>query len=1229
MIIGPREAGKSAVLRELAPPPTEPLPSGAGSGIEWRFLDGGAVLEIPGDFLFGPDGREARDSSWNRLLQTLAWHRPSRPIDGIVLALPAGELLAVRDDSELARQSARAVVVRAKLDQLQRVLGFVVPVYILVTKCEEINGFASFCGAAGTEFNQDIFGWSNPHLLDTAFVTEWVDEAISEVQSTLEARVVRLLAGRSGLRAPDELFLFPLHFEPLREPLRRWLAELFRQTSYRDSNFFRGLYFCGDTRPEARTAGEERLPALPSSLSAIAFVRHLFDLKIFPEFRSARPVGRSLLSHNRAVIAAQVALAIIILVFGLGTGFGYYRLRNLRDSYLPLLKKLQQDVVPDATRAQADVAGAYTMVEFLGEVNVKGFRSFFFPASWSDPVDGRMIAVLKNQFRPMVFQPLKAWLDDRAQALLGCRCDTDTCEHGSDPVTELAQCKYTADTASIGTSLATFRKNQDLLKFATNLGQLRLAFRHYENLTQKQSGTYGDLSWLFQYMIGRNLSSYKLRFQGNQYYEEALKSAEGDPLQAGACLTSAGKKRTLQLATAFLGDWLYCDNPVLASTAAIAENTTALERGSMRLQDVPAFTRDIRRLDDWLGNGGYDWLSRPAFDRAAYPVLGKPMLLVGFDPSDYLTVDNYGETYFEELKEALSNIQTPVRILEIGGTGVKVSYELLKMAQVLESLTVQEFAVGTAQSLLPAGSPFLGKEVLTKLSSLQAGYLKFSADQLSVLPDSARAIVNRLALRTLGDTMRSVLDQSRAAGGFTAASDGTVLLEHIRMLKESAPVAAKVQVDPAGSGLRLDSLIEQEARSLTDGLSALFEQHKPYAPPALANRLNQLFVPATPAPARPASLAMYDAASPEDLAGFVSEERDRAHSLAVDYADPLVAFYQSRKLPLPAALQPWPDFIQDVKDVDAKRPSAAILQLENVILSGLDKVTPEAGCPAPPFTFRSGDYFLTLAGNLRRSILERCAARSYTQDLAGYFNDNLAGRFPFGPIPGSAQVPQARPGEVAELLSRLEPRVPSLLDYFQRDEPVREFLTRTSAVKTMFAGGFTEGTPYVDFQVQFRVNRSNEVGGNQIIDWSLESGDQTLTNRSAPAAVRWRYNTPVRVSLRFAGNSPNIPIAGAAADGQVKDRTVTFEYDGPWALFTLLNRHTLMAPDTAAGAAPPNTLRFVIPSAPASAPSQVTDTRVYLRITFQVPGGKEPKEVDIVPFPSSAPLPARTTVANR
>jgi type VI secretion system protein ImpL len=171
----------------------------------------------------------------------------------------------------------------------------------------------------------------------------------------------------------------------------------------------------------------------------------------------------------------------------------------------------------------------------------------------------------------------------------------------------------------------------------------------------------------------------------------------------------------------------------------------------------------------------------------------------------------------------------------------------------------------------------------------------------------------------------------------------------------------------------------------------------------------------------------------------------------------------------------------------------------------------------------------------------------------------------------------------------------------------------------------TVEVPAFDFLVQFRVNQGHEIGGNQIIEWNLHVGDQEFQYRGDKHRGRWRFGDPIKLSLRWAKDSPVQPIPGMAfPDMKVKDRIVEYEYDNLWSLIYFLRRHSSSPADFDQLAdSKPHTLKFEIETKRSIVDDQteeISQARVFIRVTPMVPDEKK-KEILIMPsvLPEAAP----------
>jgi type VI secretion system protein ImpL len=1237
LALGAPSGGKSTILEQLA---TEC--SDENSNLCWRFLPGGAVIDVPGSFLIGHNGGAAVDGQWKRLLRILARQRAHRPADGVVLSLSAPDLLATGDESDL-RQKSQAAAMRAKLDQLQTELGMVLPVYVLITKCDHVAGFGSFLERIDADLSDDLFGWSNASTLESTYSADWVDEAFSTIGDRLVELQIGVLS-RPTAAPVDEFFLFPVELERLRAPVRGYLTEIFRETSYVEPNFLRGIYFCG-----AAGMHQHHLTALPAggspvtadtSLPAqilpvkpyrptVAFVRQLFDRKVFPESKIARAVRGLRFTRDHALWAARIAVAVFVLVFTVGTTAAYLRLANLRDTRFSSALDLLVDRVSEGSAGnnrQITVSAAYDMVDAIGILDTKGFRSVFLPASWRDPINTGVAHALADSFSKIVLPALAGGLEARAEAQTSSCAATPTQQTLPTDVDALTQIRFQNDL-----------EYQRLERSVSDYDALRRAIGEYDELRSPGSGTFRQLNDLFKYLLNRSLDDAK-RYQNNQYYARAIQHASGQPVPKAA---SGELDRCVGLRTAseiqnFLGSWFGDGNPAKALAGGVADEIGGLESGPGQTREKLRFlVDDERRLDALLSGGSYSWLREPSFNLAEFPALSTVQQEPFADVAFVQTIRTSGSDAFTKFKDDLLSVNAAATglVLSMGASEIKVSPSVTALASCVDALLSQDFMADVGAVSYPAQTTavFWNKAALGRATQLLDSYDKFAHDRLPLLPSGVRSTVATIAQNGLQTAVLSAVARAQepvnAAGG---APDASTLMLEIRSFEDALPVLGQIgnALTSGAGGTRADLnlMLGKQAGILAQQMTALFQASSFYAP-SLAGLMawdgN-----------RPLSLVDYDVENADDLEQYLGAQHDLLKSVALDYALPLQQYLQSRRLQSPDTLGTWTRVIKDVQDYEAKKPGNAIAALETFIRADLNKINVANGCLAVAPPTKSSDYFAGIRAKLQNQALDQCGdilLDQYNRNIATLFNSKLAGRFPFGPVPKTPDESEADPRDVVKFLQAMEQTGNPLAAYLRANSlnpDVLAFLVQADAVRQLFAGGLKDDALWVDSKVYFRVNRQAEVAADHIIEWNFQAGDSQVSNGSQSNGVRWAFGASTNVRLRFAKDSPDIPVAGAAGpDARVDGRTVSYEYRDPWALLTLLRMHANSNADYGVSAGgSPGTLRFAIPTTAdasraklQSAPQVQGQVRVFMRLTAQITGAKEPHEVMFPDFPEAAP----------
>ncbi len=347
VVVGEPGAGKTEAIRHSDvgfPPGMQDEFQGVGGTINmnWWFTNEAVILDTAGRLLFEevPPGST---SEWQEFLGLLKRYRPDCPVNGLFLAIPAESL--IKDTPDQIKKKAGRIA--QQLEGIQKALDIRFPVYVVVTKCDLLNGFRDFFEELNdATAKQQMLGWSNPDPLDAPFRVELVDEHIYEVVHRLRRRRFGLLldpVARQGERRTDEvdrLYALPHSINLVAPSLRQYLQAIFTAGEWTAKPLFlRGIYFTSSMR-EGSALDQELAGALGIDVEMLPegrawerersyFLHDVFTAKSFQErglVTSASDTKQLLLKRRITLFGTGFVAALILLTFSV---LGY---RSLRES---------------------------------------------------------------------------------------------------------------------------------------------------------------------------------------------------------------------------------------------------------------------------------------------------------------------------------------------------------------------------------------------------------------------------------------------------------------------------------------------------------------------------------------------------------------------------------------------------------------------------------------------------------------------------------------------------------------------------------------------------------------------------------------------------------------------------------------------------------------------------------------------------------------------------------
>lgn len=251
MIIGPSAAGKSTFFSRSGlnfPFKDDEKNHVAGVGgtknCDWWFADEAVLIDTAGRYT-----TEESSHEWLHFLRLLKRNRPKVPVNGVILALPIDELLT--GDTEALKLHAQNA--RNRLHEVMTELGLMVPVYIVLTKCDLVRGFEAFFeDLSDTESSQP---WG-VYVLDqtedrNVDVTEVFAEKLSALtQRLLDQRTQKMMLAQTAAQRAD-IFQYPSQFSGVSDRLLEFVSLLFKDSPYHDKPWFAGIYFTSSVQEGA------------------------------------------------------------------------------------------------------------------------------------------------------------------------------------------------------------------------------------------------------------------------------------------------------------------------------------------------------------------------------------------------------------------------------------------------------------------------------------------------------------------------------------------------------------------------------------------------------------------------------------------------------------------------------------------------------------------------------------------------------------------------------------------------------------------------------------------------------------------------------------------------------------------------------------------------------------------------------------------------------------------
>jgi len=340
MLIGPTSSGKTSLLTKsgldfrLRDPSANELATGTTRDCNWLFANEAVVMDTSGRYVSQTD-KSLDNAEWLSLLDHLKRYRRIKPLDGLVVAMDISRIISTRED-EIERE---AQGIRDRLDSIVEQLGVNLPVYLVFTKCDMVQGFADFFNNLSKEGRNQILGCSfnnqQQNNIVTAFKEEW-----TTICDSLKSQVNVILTSDTEKQQRRGVYLFPKQLELSFGKVNHFVSTLFRPSTYLDRPALQGFYLTSsqqEASPVDLLVGDieknYNIHIVPSvtapSEQRNFFVRDMLLKAVFPSQGFVNPTAKA---QRKALMRWFVPLAIEFVVLGLiimGIAFSFTHNKDL------------------------------------------------------------------------------------------------------------------------------------------------------------------------------------------------------------------------------------------------------------------------------------------------------------------------------------------------------------------------------------------------------------------------------------------------------------------------------------------------------------------------------------------------------------------------------------------------------------------------------------------------------------------------------------------------------------------------------------------------------------------------------------------------------------------------------------------------------------------------------------------------------------------------------------
>lgn len=286
---------------------------GSTKSFQWYFAEHAIFIDMPGNYV--SNNRSEEDLIlWESFLKLFGRKRWKRPINGILLTISVDTLMEKNEKG--LEQYAKDL--RDRFDEISHAFVSNIPIYLLVSKVDNIIGFKEYFAGISEEEKEEVLGVTfdeEENSIDTSVIQPELEALLQRLNSTVLDKVNR----EWDTDARSKILLFCNEFSALFEKLNMFVDIGFAKTRYRKPLMLRGIYFTsvpnGNELPVSQEFEKSTLASIQPQKGM--FIQKVLSDIIFPEAdiikMDTNYKKNQRIKHIGALVASVLIVAIAII----------------------------------------------------------------------------------------------------------------------------------------------------------------------------------------------------------------------------------------------------------------------------------------------------------------------------------------------------------------------------------------------------------------------------------------------------------------------------------------------------------------------------------------------------------------------------------------------------------------------------------------------------------------------------------------------------------------------------------------------------------------------------------------------------------------------------------------------------------------------------------------------------------------------------------------------------